>query len=58
MKLLKMIANTGLSVLALAAATGCNNGPNDKKATDSVSASAKPTPAHLSNTIVPNDIFT
>lgn len=44
MKLLKMIANTGLSVLALAAATSCNNGPNDKKAADSVSASAKPVP--------------
>ncbi|MES2374322.1 MAG: polysaccharide deacetylase family protein [Bacteroidota bacterium] len=44
MKLLKMIANTGLSVLALAAATGCNNGPTDKKAADSVSASAKPGP--------------
>jgi peptidoglycan/xylan/chitin deacetylase (PgdA/CDA1 family) len=44
MKLLKMIANTGLSVLALAAATGCSNGPNDKKAADSVSASAKPVP--------------
>lgn len=44
MKLLKMIAGTGLSVLAFAAATGCNNGPADKKTTDSTAVAGKPTP--------------
>ncbi|MDB5211694.1 MAG: Peptidoglycan/xylan/chitin deacetylase, PgdA/CDA1 family [Sediminibacterium sp.] len=45
MNLLKMIANTGLSVLVFAAATGCNNGPSsDKKADSANAASAKPTP--------------
>ena len=44
MKLLKMIAGTGFSVLAFAAATGCNNGPAEKKVTDSSVAATKPVP--------------
>src|SRR5471030_3228433 len=45
MNLQKMIANTTLCVLALAAVTGCNNGTNNNKPADSAKAVvAKPVP--------------
>jgi len=44
MNLLKMITQTGLSVLALAAATGCNSGTSTDKKADSTASVLKPVP--------------
>lgn len=55
MNLMKIVTRTGLSVLAFAAVTGCNNNKSDKQAKDSTAAANTAAPANAPGTAIKYD---